>query len=70
MRKIVTTGRLSVGLMMALAVEGMEIVQAGNVFTVQPQCDLGFRDDLGRIRNSRTAYGPEKKGKGGKVKRW
>lgn len=70
MQKIVITGRLSVGLMMALAADGFEVAQAGNSFTVQPQCDLSFRDDIGRLRSARTGYGPAKKGKGGKVKRW
>ena len=67
MQKIVITGRLSVGLMMALAADGFEVAQAGNM---QPQCDLSFRDDIGRLRSARTGYGPAKKGKGGKVKRW
>jgi hypothetical protein len=69
-RRILITGKLSAGLLMALALEGLELEQAGWKFTVRPQ---GIPNDW-RMLNTACAlpqtHGPQRKGKGGKVKRW
>ena len=70
-RRILITGGISPGLLMGLEMEGLECVQAGNEFTLHRQ-EAPCQNILwpSHERNHHPAYGPAKKGKGGKVKRW
>lgn len=69
-RKVLITGRLSAGLLIALALEGLELEQVGGKFTVHeqrmPNGWAGPRFDY----QGPPTHGPRRKGKGGKVKRW
>ena len=69
-RRILITGGAHPGLLMALAIANLECV-AEKEFTLRQQEPL-CKDILwpSYARNHQPAYGPAKKGKGGKVRRW